>query len=45
MEVVDSGVCTIFVSFAMDPAVLRNTDPELYAKFRERYGQYESMWI
>lgn len=45
MEVVDSGVCTIFVSFAMDPAVLRNTDPELYAKFRERYGQYESMWL
>jgi len=45
MEVIDSGVSTIFVSFAMDPEALRRNDPELYEKFRERYANYSSLWV
>jgi len=37
MEVVESGVCTIFVCFAMDPHALQRNDPELYNKFVTTY--------
>jgi len=37
MEVVESGVATIFVCFAMDPQALRRNDEELYNKFVTTY--------
>lgn len=37
MEVVESGVCTIFVCFAMDPAALQRNSPELYNTFVTTY--------
>jgi len=38
MEVVESGVATIFVCFAMDPSALQRNDPILYNKFHETYN-------
>lgn len=38
LEVIDSGVATIFVCFAEDPAALHRTDPVLYEKFVSTYG-------
>eukprot|EP01111_Echinosteliopsis_oligospora_P005892 TRINITY_DN1963_c0_g1_i1.p1 TRINITY_DN1963_c0_g1~~TRINITY_DN1963_c0_g1_i1.p1 ORF type:complete len:554 (-),score=174.30 TRINITY_DN1963_c0_g1_i1:53-1714(-) len=38
MEVVESGVATLFVCFAMDPQTLRRKSPELYDRLTERYG-------
>lgn len=38
MEVVESGVATIFVCFAMDPAALNRNDPALYAMFTSTYA-------
>jgi len=40
MEVVESGVATIFVCFAMDPLALKRNDPVLYNKFQETYSNY-----
>lgn len=40
MEVVESGVATIFVCFAMDPLALKRNDPHLYQKFVETYSNY-----
>jgi tetrahydromethanopterin S-methyltransferase subunit F len=40
MEVVESGVATIFVCFAMDPLALRRNDEALYNKFQETYSNY-----
>jgi hypothetical protein len=40
MEVVESGVCTLFVSFAMDPEALRRNDPHLHQKFLDTYGSH-----
>jgi len=37
MEVVESGVCTIFVCFAMDPHALERSNAELYQKFHDTY--------
>jgi len=37
-EVVESGVATIFVCFAMDPEALRRNDEFLYSKFRDTYN-------
>jgi len=37
MEVVESGVATIFVCFAMDPQALHRNNPELYQVFVETY--------
>lgn len=37
MEVVESGVATIFVCFAMDAPALQRTSPELYRTFTETY--------
>ena len=38
-EVVSSGVATVFVCLAQDPAALQRTKPELYEKFRSTYPQ------
>jgi len=38
MEVVESGVATLFVSFAMDPQALQRNDPYLYQKLRDTYN-------
>jgi len=40
LEVVESGVATIFVSFAMDKGALQRADPILYENFRSRYALY-----
>jgi len=40
MEVVESGVATIFVCFAMDPLALQRNDPVLYTKFQDTYSNY-----
>jgi len=40
MEVVESGVATIFVCFAMDPLALKRNDPYLYNKFQDTYSNY-----
>jgi len=40
MEVVESGVATIFVCFAMDPLALKRNDEVLYNKFQETYSNY-----
>jgi len=37
MEVVESGVATIFVCFAMEPRVLESNSPELFRLFTETY--------
>jgi len=37
MEVVESGVATIFVCFAMDPQALNRNAPDLYRTFTETY--------
>ncbi|PRP77509.1 hypothetical protein PROFUN_14268, partial [Planoprotostelium fungivorum] len=42
MEVLESGITTIFVSFVMDPAVLARNSPELYAQFQERYSEEDT---
>eukprot|EP01119_Soliformovum_irregulare_P025819 TRINITY_DN9656_c0_g1_i1.p1 TRINITY_DN9656_c0_g1~~TRINITY_DN9656_c0_g1_i1.p1 ORF type:complete len:454 (-),score=76.03 TRINITY_DN9656_c0_g1_i1:48-1409(-) len=42
MEVIESGVATIFVCFAMDPIALQRNDVILYNKFYETYNQYLS---
>jgi len=39
MQVVDSGVATIFVSFAEDKEALRRNHPDLYDAFRITYGE------
>jgi hypothetical protein len=39
LQVVDSGVVTIFVCFAMDPGALANNAPELYNNLRSTYNQ------
>eukprot|EP01102_Stenamoeba_stenopodia_P019852 TRINITY_DN7584_c0_g1_i5.p1 TRINITY_DN7584_c0_g1~~TRINITY_DN7584_c0_g1_i5.p1 ORF type:complete len:540 (+),score=85.69 TRINITY_DN7584_c0_g1_i5:136-1755(+) len=38
MEIIDSGVATIFVCFVEQPDRLRTVDPDYYQKFRESYG-------
>lgn len=38
MEVIESGVATIFVCFAMDPAALQRNDAALYATFISTYA-------
>jgi len=40
MEIVESGVATIFVCFAMDPLALQRNDPLLYNRFQETYHNY-----
>jgi len=37
MEVVQSGVSTVFVCFAMDPQALQRNDPRLYQQFASTY--------
>lgn len=44
MEVVDSGVATIFVAFAMDHEAMKRNHPDLHTKFRERYSNYNELW-
>eukprot|EP01104_Vermistella_antarctica_P011737 TRINITY_DN3310_c2_g1_i1.p1 TRINITY_DN3310_c2_g1~~TRINITY_DN3310_c2_g1_i1.p1 ORF type:complete len:620 (+),score=97.81 TRINITY_DN3310_c2_g1_i1:93-1952(+) len=38
LEVIDSGVATLFVCLAEHPDILRERNPTLYAQFAERYG-------
>jgi hypothetical protein len=40
MQVIDSGVSTIFVCFAEDREALRRNQPELYERFRVTYNLY-----
>jgi len=40
MEVIDSGVASIFVCFALDPLALYRTDPQLYQRFKTTYSQW-----
>jgi len=39
MEVIDSGVATIFVCFALDPLALQRNDPHLYQLFKDTYWE------
>jgi hypothetical protein len=45
MEVVQSGVATIFVCFAMDPLALKRNDPYLYETFRQTYGEWTDLFV
>jgi len=45
MEVIDSGVATIFVCFVEQPERLRVVDPEFYEKFRESYGNNMGLFV
>jgi len=38
LQVVDSGIATLFVAFAEDREVLRRNNPQLYEKFRSTYN-------
>jgi len=38
MEVLESGITTLFVSFVMDPHALERQSPFLYSEFKTRYG-------
>jgi len=38
LQVIDSGVVTIFVCFSLEPRALNANAPELYNKLRETYG-------
>lgn len=40
LEVVASGVTTIFVCFAEDPAALHRNSPKLYRKMKETYEEH-----
>jgi Plasma-membrane choline transporter len=40
LSVVESGVVTIFVCFALDPEALRRNNPHLYHKFTSTYRLY-----
>ncbi len=40
MQVIDSGVSTMFVCFAEDREALRRNQPELYERLRVTYNLY-----
>jgi len=44
MSIVESGVATIFVCFAEEPATMQRNNPYLYEKFRSTYDQVCDMF-